>query len=405
MPAQSNKTDWAIVLVLLGLLVIGTAWLLAPEDPWHDPGPDMASTYVETREGLAVYYRLLQRLGFEVERNHTPLLADALENMDVVVMTGTGMTGLKKGEAADVRQWVRQGGLLVASAEVAEQMEIGQVRSKVDFSWWGRAEEAYELLDVAPGPAGGVLSRGVDRLYVRPGASRGSPEGRVLLALEGKALIEQIPRGYGHVIVLYDVSMLANTRIDRGDNAIAAANLAAWLREASRGSRLVFEEYHYRPGRGGWWQVLSTVMSRPPGWAIAVLTVAGLLWLINRGRKFGYRRSRAKRMWQTQTGYARHVGATYREAGANRLTLSLLLQWLRAKLCRGVGRDINVTDEELAGALERAASIPAQRSMAVFSEAQAALREDRVSAKTLKRVVDALAELEREIADERIRGR
>jgi hypothetical protein len=43
--------------------------------------------------------------------------------------------------------------------------------------------------------------------------------------------------------------------------------------------------------------------------------------------------------------------------------------------------------------------------MAVFSEAQAALREDRVSAKTLKRVVDALAELEREIADERIRGR
>jgi hypothetical protein len=395
----------AIVLVLLGLLVAGGAWLLAPEDAWHDLGPGMASTYVQTREGLAVYYRLLERLGFEVERNHTPLLADALENMDVVVMTGTGVTGLKKGEARDVRQWVRQGGLLVASAEVAEQMEIGQVRSRVDFSWMSYDEEAYELLDVAPGPAGGVLSRGVRRLYMRPRAPRDAPEGRVLLAAEGKAVIEQIPRGDGHVIVLYDVSMLANTRIDRGDNAIAAANLAAWLREASRGSRLVFEEYHYHPGQGGWWRVLSTVMARPPGWAIAVLTVAGLLWLLNRGRKFGYRRSRAQRTYQTQAGYARHVGATYRQAGANRLTLSLLLQWLRAKLCRSVGRDVNVTDEELAGALERAASIPARRSMAVLSEAQAALRQSRVSAKTLKRVVDSLAHLEREIADERIRGR
>ena len=62
-----------------------------------------------------------------------------------------------------------------------------------------------------------------------------------------------------------------------------------------------------------------------------------VLFMIYKGRRFGIRRGLERERRRSKLEYIYAVGATYRSAKANRLTLELILQWLKRKIINLTG--------------------------------------------------------------------
>lgn len=207
--------------------------------------------------------------------------------------------------------------------------------------------------------------------------------------------------GHGRVIVLSDSSFLANGLIARVDNAVLAVNLVAYALAQSPRETTVFDEYHfgYGSGHGGFHLLAGLLLTTSPGWAVLSLTVAGILFLLYKGRQFGPRRTLGGARRRSKIQYAGSVGATFRVAGAHRLTLDLIGSWFRQRLASTVGLTPNASNDALAGALAKRRGVDRAQCHRALNECDRLVARPRISERQLRAAVTQLAEIEKEIAN------
>ena len=208
------------------------------------------------------------------------------------------------------------------------------------------------------------------------------------------------PLGEGRVIFLADTSFLANSRIGKDDDAVLAVNLAAYAASKARGNRLAFDEYHFGLGHHdtGWTVMAGMLVTTGAGWAVLVLTAAGLLYLVYRGRRFGTRRPAPPAKRRSKLEYVHAVGATYRAAGAHRLALALIFRWFRRRAALWAGVPASAPLADLAERLARRTGRPADRYVRILSACETAIATpDQTSGHRLTSLLNQLGEIESEI--------
>jgi len=205
--------------------------------------------------------------------------------------------------------------------------------------------------------------------------------------------------GRGRVLLLSDSSFLANANIAEGDNALLAVNLVSYAQAQAQPPRIVFNEFHF--GAGGFGRGIGALgvllFTTSPGWAVLALTAAGILFLIYQGRQFGPRRDLGRQRRRSKLEYVQAVGATYRAAGAHRLTLRLLYTWFRPQLTNRTGLAAGAPNQLVARELARYGRSRAADYERILDGCDRLLDRPAISARQLTGAVAQLARIEKEV--------
>jgi hypothetical protein len=205
--------------------------------------------------------------------------------------------------------------------------------------------------------------------------------------------------GRGAVIILADSSFLANGWINSEDNALLAVNLLAYARSLARGGRAAFDEYHFTGGESEWTIMRKLLLRTSPGWAVLCLAAAGALWLAYKGRRFGVRRDPGRPRRRTKLEFVRAVAATYRAAGAHRLSFELNFGWFKRRAVRRLGLAPSASTGEIASMLARRGGVRSVRNARALQECERSLAQSRWTGRAATRLFRKLALVETEILD------
>jgi hypothetical protein len=408
MAAKSHRSDYAILVILalaVGAVFLALAWwgwIRAEEQP---------DTWVRTtrsagRQGTLACYLLWQRLGYQVGTSDKPLTEEVLGQADVLFLIDP-LSTVTSEETAAIQRWTAAGGVLVCAGgpdrlpwTLHRMGPSGRART---VSYWSMpatpaaaGDKPYPLArDVASVRL--ATSETVSASAIREGDS---PEAvRMLMSDRIGARIAARRVGRGAVIWLADSSFLANGRLGEEDNQVLAVNLLACAVSEAQGRRVIYDEAHYgfdRP-QTGWTVLAGMLFSTPPGWAALSLTLAGVLYLVYRGRRFGTRRAPEPPRRRSKLEYVESVGATYREAGTHRLTFGLVFGWCRRRLARKAGLPASASAHDLAVALARQSGGPAERYETLLNTFEGAVAAPRLSARRLVWLANSLARMEWEV--------
>jgi hypothetical protein len=205
--------------------------------------------------------------------------------------------------------------------------------------------------------------------------------------------------GRGRLILLSNSSFMANGLITRQDNAVLAVNLISYASAQAGSEKIVFDEYHFGyGGRNGGFRVLGgMLLTTSAGWAVLSLTAVGILFLIYKGRQFGPRRGLAKERRRSKTEYLFAVGATFRSAGAHRLTFALINTWFRRRAAHAVGMVPSASNEAIAGGLARLGSLDSAECRRTLDECDRLAARPKISERQLRLAVAQLVRIEREV--------
>lgn len=420
MSAKGTRSDY-IILGTLGLCSAGVVLLLILYG-WLATGRERAvvrTSYSCNVEGTVVAHVLFERLGMPVQRSEHLLLTDTLAELDVVLLIDP-ILPLGQAEAAALRNWIRAGGLLICSGWDVKLTNIHGIRRRYAFKSeamrerlrrQGMASVADQWQDPVEGAAFGPLARDVNKLSFAssrtldsdasdPAAGNWGPVEELLLDDGGLRIAQRII-GDGRVIVIADSSFMANGKIGEADNAVLATNLVAYARDQSRGTRAAYDEYHFgfgsHPTRRG--VMASMLFTTSPGWAVLSLSVAGVLFLFYKGRRFGTRRGPGRTRRRSKLEYVHSVGATYRSAGANKLAARLIYQWFRRRAAWLTGLPETASIDEIAPRLARRTGKPQDYYERTLRGCEQALAASRLSARQATELIEQLAGIESEVFD------
>ncbi|MBN1347705.1 MAG: hypothetical protein JXQ73_33770, partial [Phycisphaerae bacterium] len=117
MSSRSHRSDIMILSVMgalsLTVIVALLMWGVLGGEP--ERKMEMRTSHSTNVEGTAVYYTLLERLGFAVSRSEHVLLAETLDVIDVLFLLNP-IVPLRDDELLSLEQWVRGGGVLICGA-------------------------------------------------------------------------------------------------------------------------------------------------------------------------------------------------------------------------------------------------------------------------------------------------
>jgi hypothetical protein len=409
MPARSHKSDILILTTLgvIAVLVLGalvsSGWLRREE-----PAFPMRTTHSTRASGTMACYMLFERFGIDVQRSERPLLADHLKGLDVVILIEP-LYPLEDGEQIGLRAWIRGGGLLVCSDN--------GLPGPHDEHGWGmhdvtRHPDAMQPTYSPDERRAMPLARDVSSTRFQS-ASAAPLHDAPLLDVEEDAAplyadtagarIVSYRIGDGGIIVLADTSFLSNAWISQADNAILAANLVEYALNHARGSRVAFDEYHFGyGGRPSGFSLFGVGMIQTSlGWCVLCLMLAGVLYLVYKGRRFGTRYPATRTRRRTKLEYVHSVGATYRVARAHGLALELVYAWFRRTMAAAVGLPASAPPDVLAGALARRTLHGPHQYEEILRRCEQTLAEPRVGARRAQVLLDQLARIEMEVLDGR----
>jgi hypothetical protein len=183
---------------------------------------------------------------------------------------------------------------------------------------------------------------------------------------------------------------------------VLAANLVCFALSKAGGTNVVFDEYHQGSGHhtSGFSVLGKLLFTTPAGWAVLSLTVAGVLYLMYKGRRFGSRRDIERKQRRSKLDYIYGVGATYRAAGAHRLVLELVYDWLKRKLTGLTGLAHNATNETIATELSRRTNTDGRQYKEVLDRCDRLLARKKLSERNLLLATKQLARIEMEVFNE-----
>ncbi len=408
-----------MILAVLGLIT-AVVLLAMTSSGWlrqdRSGRSGIRTTQTTNPDATLIYYTLLERLGYSVERNKRIFTAESHREAAMIFMIDP-IVPIGAGEITELSDWLVQGGILIATSvpqglspalnrmpnASLRYRRFAQSRTKAGRSRGARDREvpgdrrdwplACDVSTVA------LVDNDVfGEDVLDPNVA--SPPVCLFADDQGVRIIEH-RLGRGRVIVLADSSFLANGRIVQADNNMLAVNLAAYALAQSECDTIVFDEYHfgYGSGHGGFNILGGMLLTTSAGWAVLSLTVAGILFLLYKGRQFGPRRGLAKERRRSKSEYVGAVGATFRAAGAHRLTLDLIGSWFRQRLASAVALSPNVSNDALADVLAQRRGVDRSQCHRALEECDRLLARPKISERQLRAAVAQLAEIEKEIGN------
>jgi hypothetical protein len=326
---MSRALSWSLVLVLFGAFVAVVAYELRARAA-AGKGLPAFSVYSAERDGLAEAADVLRKLGFQPVAVTRPI--QNTHDRGLLVLVQPEGQALLPGEEPDLPEadvhallrWVEDGNTLLFCCDqltnLHRQLRLGATTDTTNGS--------EDLVAVDLGEAG-PYTAGIDRLVVE---GRHTVEGDVGLPLwwvghdPGAVLVR---RGKGRVLVVADPSLLTLRGLQREDNVLFLANVAA---RHAQGGRVYFDEFHHglRTG-GGFWGYLR---SHNLQWTLLpiLLVVAVAVW--RAAVRLGPAVPTPRGAHADAVDYASAVARIYHRAGARRLLSRALARGFLAPLTR-----------------------------------------------------------------------
>ncbi len=418
---DKHKTDY-IILGVLGALTVGVLFafiLMGWVRKEHSEMPGVRTTFSTNVDAAIVCYTLFERLGISVGRSNKVLLSDVLGKIDILFLLDP-IIPIYASEIKDTQAWLIDGGVLICT-EIPKGLhpDLDTLSRNKTLSSNSRRvprrprqsdqpQATYIPIEQKSLP----LARDISEIYFETFEvfdadvlDPNQPSNAIKPLLFDSRGIRIVTRelGRGRVIILSDSSFLANGQIGKGDNSVLAVNLVSYALSRSKDSKVVFNEYHLGHGyRQTGFSILSRMLfSTTAGWAVLSLTVAGVLYIIYKGRRFGYRRSLGRKYRRSKLEYIYGVGSTYRSAGANRLTLELIYDWLKRKSTNLAGLTPNASNETIANELSRRSGFESQKYKEVFDRCDKLIAQTSLSERHLLLIIKQLVQIEMEVFNER----
>ena len=259
------------ILACAGVAATFLALALLGEALGGGPSGPVSSSYATNAEGLAAWAELLSRTGHTVVQLRTPLQQARLDPADTVVVLDP--EALLPAEGRRLLACVADGGRLVIGGSDSQ----GTLPAVIPRPpRWSSSAATSEL----PSPGAGAIVAGVSEVR-SAGEGEWSVTAGYRAALRdgaGGSLLLERTIGRGTIELLADASPLQNRLLDVADNAQFGLDLIG-----PRVRPVVFvESVHGFGERIG-------LAALPSRWwlAFALLALAGLLWILARGRRLG----------------------------------------------------------------------------------------------------------------------
>jgi hypothetical protein len=252
----------AVVLVVLAIEALGFITGPGPQGP-------VSSAYATNTQGLAAWAELAARAGQPVTELRQPLGRAHLDPRATVVVLDPD--ALLRADGQRLLAFVRGGGRLVVGGLDPDSALTALTPSPP--RWTTSAQP-----DVTPTRGGEAALPGVASVRTAAGGSWTETQGDSVLLQDsdGNPILMARTVGAGEILLLADPSPVQNAYLASADNAQLALGLGA------RRPVVFVESVHgYGTSRG--------LAALPAGFKVALLGLglAGLLWVLARGRRLG----------------------------------------------------------------------------------------------------------------------
>jgi hypothetical protein len=417
---NKRKTDY-LILGVLGALIIGVLFALVfsgwvRQDRSGMPG--VRTTLSTNVDAAIVCYTLFERLGISVGRSEKVLIGDVFGKIDVLFLLNP-IIPIHAGEIKNLQAWLIGGGVLICT-EIPKGLRPNLDKleknksSSSNFSHMPKKPKRSGRSQATPIPIewrSMPLARDISEVHFEtfdtfdadtldPNHPGGAFEPLLFDNCGIRIVAHEL--GHGHIIILSDSTFLANGQIGKSDNSVLAVNLVSYALSKARGKKVVFDEYHLGFGyhQTGFKVLGKMLFSTAAGWMVLSLTVAGVLYVIYKGRRFGFRRSFERKYCRSKLEYIYAVGSTYRSAGANRLTLELIYDWLKHKATNLAGLTPNASNGTIANELSRRSGSDPQKYKEVFDRCDKLIAQTSLSERHLLLIIKQLVQIEMEVFNE-----
>ncbi len=331
LPADPRKRAVAIalaVLVAVNLLALAVD-ALAPS-----PSGPRSSSFATAPEGVAAWADLARRSGHEVRALRRPPSDASLPRTGTVVVLDPGP--LVPQEARALRRFAERGGRVVAGGRHPGGWVPALLDGEADPIWVDEAPRRARALLPAPETrdVGVVATRGA-------GAWRAIGPLVPALAAGDRPVLLLARAGRGRIALLADPSPLQNRLLGHADNAALALALSG-----PKGSPVHFVEsvHGYGQARG---------LAGLPGrfqWALALLTVAGLLFIVARGRRLGPPEAPRRALAPPRRQYVDALATTLARGRDRAAATEPVRAAARARLARRAGLPADAADDRVLSA-------------------------------------------------------
>jgi len=346
---MSYRLELGLALLVAG--AIGVAVFAANRTPTPPEQDFRASTLLSGPDGSQALYRVLARLGRQVERRRTAFFGMAGDTVGtrrsrtgLLVVLNPPMS-LDQVEIDEVVDFVRHGGAVLAAG-----FGGGITRCA---GWRLQPERALADSVVVRSPL--RLPRAARVLAPRP--LRGRLEGLVKRSVSDEpddACITLVPQSHDTLIAAVDGRPIILRLHYAGGGTITLAADVGWFRNRvwrdsdvpyvvlpiltpARRGRVVWDEYHQGFGRESSGMAALTwewMLHSPAGWAILQLLAVGLLWLGVTAVRFGPPRSVIERRRRSPLEHLEALAAGLESAADSDTAVQRIVGGLRRRLSR-----------------------------------------------------------------------
>lgn len=310
---RSPAVQAGLVIVALAVILNVVAVLVDALAP--SPSGPASSSLATSREGLAAWADLLRGSGRRVEALRDPPSDATLPERGTVVLLDPDR--VDDDEAAALARFVARGGRLVAGGRAPGSWV--ETAAGVDgLEWDGGGPRTARVLAPAPETAGVAAVR-----TAKQGAWTAAGGALPALGDGDDSLLLLARAGPGSVALLADASPLQNRLLDEDDNAALALALAG------RGPVTFVESVHgYGAARG---------LAALPGrfrWALILLALAALAFMLARGRRFGPPERERRELPPPRRAYVDALAAALARGGDREAAVAPVRAAVRARLGR-----------------------------------------------------------------------
>jgi len=290
------------VLLAIGLAVLAVNGLaLVADAVFPSPSGPRSSSYATAPQGVAAWADLLRREGRQVRALRRAPTDGTLPRSGTVVVLDP--EALLPKEAQALRRFAQRGGRVVAGGREPGGWVPVLLGGTADPIWLDEAPRRARPLLPAPETAGvgTVVTAG-------QGAWRAAGETLPALAAGDRPVLLLARAGRGRIALLADPSPLHNERLGRADNAALALALAG-----GSGETVYFAEsvHGYGEQRG-----LAALPARLR-WALALLGLAGVAFVVARGRRLGPPELPRRELAPARLEYVEALATTLARGGAS----------------------------------------------------------------------------------------
>jgi len=335
-------------LIGLGVAIAATAavvLLLTPRGTWVALDQRRSSLRT-TRDGVAAWYRSLDRLDVPVAQRFTSFTEEEPRGTAIVLLEP--VVSPTAAEIGSVLRWIREGGMLVYSPSFESILSdsLGLRASLVDdleptIESDGRVLPHRWTTGVEGGADVSTWVLEADSLRT---------VGWVPLAVAeagSAATLAWIPIGAGGVLALAEAEVVSNRSLDSTNLSVIVTRALADV--AAEGDTVFFAEYHQgldgRRGLVG--ESFAMASGSPVGRAAMSLALVGFLLLLATGRSFGAPAALPEGKRRSPLEHVEALGRIYEISGAERSVARRLVHGAARRM--GMRARTDLDEEQIIG--------------------------------------------------------